>query len=48
MNHEVIHLLTDKTSLSVLSKQDRSVLRSDIYLVSETIGKMDKKHLFSR
>ena len=33
--------------LSMLTKPERSKVRSDIYLVSETIGKLDKKNLFT-
>ena len=43
-NREIGTFLADKTSLNALSKPDRSALRSDMYLVGESIGKLDKKH----
>jgi inorganic phosphate transporter, PiT family len=46
VNHEITEQLTGKSSLNMLSKADRSVLRSNIYLVSEGIGKLDKNHQF--
>ncbi len=47
VNHEITDQLTGKTNLKMLSKPERSTVRSNIYLVSETIGKLDKKHLFT-
>jgi PiT family inorganic phosphate transporter len=47
VNNEIVDRLTGKSSLNVLSKEERSTLRSDIYLVSETISKLDKKHQFT-
>ncbi len=41
---EISDTLTGKTSLSELSAQQRKTLRSDLYLTSETLGKMLKAH----
>ena len=40
---EISELLTGKNKLSDLSPKDRSLLRSDLYLTSETLGKLVKK-----
>ena len=42
-NHEITQLLQGKQSLRDVSKEDRGRLRSDIYQVSESIGKLSKK-----
>jgi PiT family inorganic phosphate transporter len=47
MNHDITTRLTGKSDLNMLSRAERSTLRSDIYLASETIGKLDKKHQFT-
>ncbi len=46
VNDQITEHLNKTSNLASLTKPDRSVLRSDIYLVSETIGKLDKKHQF--
>jgi PiT family inorganic phosphate transporter len=47
VNHKIENTLAGKTNLNQLSKDERRVVRSDIYLVSESIGKLDKKHLIT-
>ncbi len=44
---EIAQRLQGKTDLSTLTKQERSIVRSNIYLVSESIGKLDKSKQFS-
>ena len=46
INQEITDRLSQKTNLSEMSSADRSVLRTDIYLMSESIGKLDKGHSF--
>jgi PiT family inorganic phosphate transporter len=41
---EISELLTGRTSLSDLPAADRSTLRSDLYLASESLGKLIKQH----
>jgi PiT family inorganic phosphate transporter len=41
--HEISDLLRDKKSLSELSPDDRRTLRSDLYLTSESLGKLIKQ-----
>ncbi len=45
-NHEIGEKLSGKSDLSAVSKTDRRVLRSDIYLLSKSIDKLDKKDNF--
>jgi PiT family inorganic phosphate transporter len=44
---EISELLTGKNNLSDLSPADRSLLRSDLYLTSETFGKLVKQKLIT-
>ncbi|SRR5579883_2063932 len=46
-NHVITDKLAGKTSLNDLPKADRRTLRTDIYLVSKTIGKLDKSKKFT-
>jgi PiT family inorganic phosphate transporter len=46
-NRRVIDSLRDKTTLGDLPDGDRKILRTNVYLVSETIGKMNKQHLWT-
>ena len=41
---EISEILTGKTELSQLSGDQRKILRSDLYLTSETMGKLLKQH----
>jgi PiT family inorganic phosphate transporter len=45
MNHRVTDSLAGKTTFADLPEGDRKLLRTNIYLVSETIGKMNKQKL---
>jgi PiT family inorganic phosphate transporter len=47
MNHRVTDTLAGRTSLSELPDGDRKLLRTQIYLVAETIGKLNKQHLLT-
>jgi PiT family inorganic phosphate transporter len=40
---EISDILTDKTSLSQLNADQRKILRSDLYLTSESLGKLIKQ-----
>ena len=40
---EISEILTDKTSLSQLNADQRKILRSDLYLTSESLGKLIKQ-----
>ena len=42
--HEISDKLANKTSFKDVSKDDRRALRSDMYLVSKSISKLDKQH----
>ncbi len=44
---EISEILTGKNSLSDLPAKDRSLLRSDLYLTAETLGKLNKQHLLT-
>jgi len=44
---EISEILTGKNSLSDLSPKDRSLLRSDLYLTAETLGKLVKQKLIT-
>ncbi len=46
-NHTVTDKLTKKTSFKDFTTPERRTLRSDIYLLSKTIGKLDKKEQFT-
>ncbi len=41
---EISEILTGKTSLAALSPDQRKILRSDLYLTSEGLGKLIKQH----
>jgi inorganic phosphate transporter, PiT family len=45
-NREIASKLTGKSDFKAVSKEDRRALRSDIYLLSKTIDKLDKKETF--
>jgi PiT family inorganic phosphate transporter len=45
-NREVAGKLIGKSDFKAVSKEERRALRSDIYLVSKTIDKLDKKETF--
>ena len=45
MNHRLTDALGGKATLADLPEGDRKLLRTNIYLVSETIGKMNKQKL---
>ncbi|MBP5976490.1 inorganic phosphate transporter [Brasilonema sp. CT11] len=47
-NRQISDKLSAKTSIKDISKTDRRALRSDIYLVSKTINKLDKKNVFTQ
>ena len=44
-DHDIIDQLAGKHSFSEISVEQRKLLRRDIYLMSESISKLDKKHL---
>jgi len=46
-NHEITNGLSGKTNFRVLSPNDRRSLRSDLYLVSSTLGKLNKGKQFT-
>ncbi len=46
-NHEITQTLQGKSTLSDVAKDERGALRSDIYQVSESIGKLQKKKAFT-
>lgn len=46
-NHRISDKLSGKTNFKALSSQDRRSLRSEIYLVSKTLGKLDKQNKFT-
>jgi inorganic phosphate transporter, PiT family len=45
-NREVGEKLSDRSDLTSISKTERSVLRSDIYLISKSIDKLNKQDFF--
>jgi PiT family inorganic phosphate transporter len=45
-NREITVALADRNSVTELTEAQRSELRSNMYLVSETIGKLNKANLF--
>jgi PiT family inorganic phosphate transporter len=45
-NHRIADKLSGKTSFKALPSQERRSLRSEIYLVSKTLGKLDKQNKF--
>jgi inorganic phosphate transporter, PiT family len=45
-NREITQMLTAKDSMKDLSEPQRAQLRSNMYLVSESIGKLNKAHKF--
>jgi PiT family inorganic phosphate transporter len=47
MNRRVTDSLDGKTSFQELPDGDRKLLRTTIYLVSESLGKLDKQHLLT-
>jgi inorganic phosphate transporter, PiT family len=44
---EIAGILTGKTNLTQLDEKDRRILRSDLYLTSEALGKLGKQHKFT-
>ncbi|MBR8832909.1 MAG: inorganic phosphate transporter [Stigonema ocellatum SAG 48.90 = DSM 106950] len=46
-NHTIANKLTGKTNFKALSSEERRSLRSEIYLVSKTLGKLDKQNKFT-
>lgn len=41
---EIIQILTDQSSLTALSTSERTHLRSELYLISESLGKLVRMH----
>lgn len=44
---EIIQTLADRSSLAALSTSERTYLRSELYLISESLGKLDRMHQYS-
>ncbi|HLY11356.1 MAG TPA: inorganic phosphate transporter, partial [Planctomycetota bacterium] len=45
MNHRLTDAMSGKTSFADLAEGDRKLLRTNVYLVAETIGKLNKQKL---
>ena len=47
LNRQIIAILGTKTDLNAVTVAERKVLRKDIYLVGESIAKLNKQHLLT-